>query len=67
VLYLFRYDPLGRTLAQLEEMIGRTAPKGLDVSAERAELEAPKKRHAALTAGARPARIRSLVGGLRRG
>ncbi|MBN2294182.1 MAG: discoidin domain-containing protein [Pirellulales bacterium] len=37
-LNLFRYDPLQRTLTLFDEMIARSAAKGMDVSAERRRL-----------------------------
>ncbi len=37
-LHLFRYDPLERTLALMEDMIARFAAKGITVEAERARL-----------------------------
>ncbi len=51
VLHLFRYDPLGRTLALASELATRLEARGIDVSAERAALEALRKRHAGLLAG----------------
>ena len=48
VLHLFRYDPLGRTLALARDLAQRLGERGIDVSAERAELEALARRHAAL-------------------
>jgi len=43
-------DPVARVLGQMEAMVGRFAAKGLDVSAERAELAALRTRAAALAA-----------------
>lgn len=49
-LHLFRYDPLERTLALMDEMIGRLAAKGLDVTEERRQWAALRKRQEALMA-----------------
>jgi len=51
VLHLFRYDPLGRTLALAGDLAARLASRGIDVSAERAELELLAQRHKVLMAG----------------
>lgn len=51
VLHLFRYDPLGRTLALAHDLAQRLAQRGIDVSAEQAELSALVNRHTALLAG----------------
>ncbi|MGQ9574521.1 MAG: HzsA-related protein [Thermoguttaceae bacterium] len=50
LLHLFRYDPLERTLALMEQMIDRLGAKGLDLSAERAQLAELRRRQAALSA-----------------
>lgn len=47
-LHLFRYDPLGRTLAQLSKLVERVARRGVDVAGARAELSALRGRHEAL-------------------
>lgn len=53
-LHLFRYDPLGRTLRQMEEMVERFAAKGLDVGHQREELATLRQRHALLLAADLP-------------
>ena len=50
VLHLFRYDPLERTLTLARELADRLAAKGLEVSAERAEVAKLSQRHEALLA-----------------
>jgi hypothetical protein len=50
VLNLFRYDPLERTLALAGELADRLEAKGVDVSADRAELGKLKERHESLLA-----------------
>jgi len=51
-LNLFRYDPLGRTINLMDELAGRLAAKGLDVSAERMEIDALRRKHERLMAAA---------------
>ncbi|MHC4180352.1 MAG: hypothetical protein ACYSWU_22850, partial [Planctomycetota bacterium] len=53
VLHLFRYDPLGRTLNQMEQMLERFSARGLHVDDEREELAALRRRQEPLLAGAR--------------
>ena len=53
-LHLFRYDPTGRTLAQMTELAQRMAAKGLDVAAERASLSRLQVQHEKLQAPATP-------------
>ena len=55
-LHLFRYDPLERTLALMDDMVRRLAAKGLDLRPERDELAAMGKRHEALMSAPRPDR-----------
>lgn len=43
-----RLDPLARTLVQMDEMIGRLAEKGVDMTGERAALGDLRRRKAAL-------------------
>jgi hypothetical protein len=50
-----RLDPLERTLVLMEEMIGRLAAKGLDVTQEGGQLAGLRRRHAAMKAVAEPA------------
>lgn len=54
VLHLFRYDPLGRTLTQMEEMLERFSAKGLDGGNPPEELAALRRRHQSLLAEAKP-------------
>lgn len=56
VLGLFRYDPLGRTLRLLGDMIDRLARRGLDVAAERADLGRLRAEHERLLPAASPDR-----------
>jgi len=51
VLHLFRYDPLERVLTLAEALADRLSAKGLDVSAERAELRRFREWQAALLSG----------------
>jgi hypothetical protein len=51
-LNLFRYDPVARTITLLDEMIGRFAAKGIDVTRERQQLADLRKRHEAMLAAA---------------
>jgi len=53
-LHLFRYDPLGRTLTLMDEMIERFARLGRDVHAERNQLARLRKRHDELLAAKVP-------------
>ena len=50
VLHLFRYDPVGRALALMDELVARLAAKGLNVSAEQAELAKSRAAQARLLA-----------------
>jgi len=50
VLNLFRYDPLHRTLTLMDGLIARLRAKGLDVSAEQAELEKLRRRREQIAA-----------------
>ena len=49
-LHLFRYDPLRRTLALMDEMIDRFAEKGLEVEQERLQLADFRLKHEQLRA-----------------
>ncbi len=53
-LHLFRYDPLERTLTLMEEVADRLAAKGLDVTAERAEVETFRKQQQGFLSAATP-------------
>ena len=57
-LHLLRYDPLGRTLTLLAEMIERFAARGLDVGHERDQLAELQAQHQALLSTAPPNRTR---------
>ena len=53
-LHLFRYDPVGRTLALTDEMLDRFAAKGLDVGRDREEAARLHRRHEALLSAEAP-------------
>ena len=50
ILNLFRYDPLQRTLSLFDEMLARSAAKGMEVVAEKEKLAQLKALHARLQA-----------------